>query len=929
MKALNLISAILFFFYLPLSSQQDNKRLSVDPSLQQGTFPNGLRYIIQENVMPAGKVEIYLHIGSGSIDEEDNQQGLAHFLEHMAFNGSKNFPAGTLVKYFESMGLTFGMHQNAFTSFDQTTYILSLPNINDETLDKGVLCMADFAYGLDLNLQEIDKERGVIQEENRARTSVRQRIMNTMLPVLLPGSRAAHRLPIGKMDIIQKATRENFVDFYEKWYHPENAVVMVVGDIKAAAVEKLLAKHFLGWKKKTQAPEHLPTGIKPYTKDNSYVVADAELTEASVSLTSIRSMRPIKTEGDYRRELIADLGQWVMNRRLGDLVKSGQASFLSASASASSFLNVSTYINASAEGKVENWKEMLEQLVKEVKRARVYGFNQQEVDDGIKTFLAMADRAVATAETRKSKSIINELNTAVSEGHLPMSAKQEQELLVKILPSVTITEINDIFGKMFSAENRLAVLELPASPVLPTKERLMEVVLRAEKVEVTPYETKKRVEGLLSQELKAGEIKQQTLHEATGVTTVELANGVIFHQKSMAFNKDSVIVRLNFQGGKIEETESNRGISDLAILPLHQPASKSFSSIDIRNMMVGKNVSVRSSAGSDGMNIVISGSNEDLEEGFKLAYHLINEAKIEEPIFNNTTQQITQALSQMKNSVDMQLMDSMERIITDNDPRFGMINEEQLAKLTMVDTQKWLERILLEAPIEASIVGDIDKDKAIALMQKYFGSLPVRHSFSHIAKLREIKIKRVGVDKEIKVDTKTPKSLVMVGWRGPEYKEKKKRRTMTVAAKILGSRLHEEIRENHQLTYSAFCQSQSEPAFTNKSIVFAYFTADKAKARQAAVLCKKLMIHFARKGPSEEEVKTAKKQFATTIKSMLEKPAYWSGILSELNLRQNSLDDLANIESIYQSIGRDDIRQTVKEYFTTKNNITIVVLPKK
>ena len=223
---------ITFLLLVPLYSQ--NKKLPFDKSYLQNTLPNGMKYIVKENATPPGKVEMYLHIGSGSLDEENNQQGLAHFLEHMAFNGSKNFPAGTLVKYFESLGLTFGRHQNAFTSFDQTTYILSLPNVKDETLDKGLLCLSDFAYRLDLNITEIDKERGVILEEQRARTSVNQRILEKLLPELLPDSRVAKRLPIGKMDIVRKAERQRFLEFYYKWYHPHNAVLMVVGDIKSS-----------------------------------------------------------------------------------------------------------------------------------------------------------------------------------------------------------------------------------------------------------------------------------------------------------------------------------------------------------------------------------------------------------------------------------------------------------------------------------------------------------------------------------------------------------------------------------------------------------------------------------------------------------------------------------------------------------------------
>ena len=488
-----------------------------------------------------------------------------------------------------------------------------------------------------------------------------------------------------------------------------------------------------------------------------------------------------------------------------------------------------------------------------------------------------------------------------------------------------------LLRELFQMKNRLIILEMPEKKDLevPSINRLLEVARRAEKEKVTPYEIKNGLRVFLEKDPEGGKIVERSLHEATGVTTVKLENGVCFHQKSMDFNKDNVTVQIKFLGGKIGgETAENRGITDVSVLPLHQPSTKSFSSVDIRNMMVGKNVSVSGGNGQDQISLVISGSNKDLEDGFRLAYLLINEAKIEEPIFNNTTQQIKQALEQMKSSVDMQLMDAMGRLVTNSDPRFGMLSEEQLMKLDMIESQKWLDRILTEAPIEASIVGDIEAGKAIALMQKYLGSLPARKSYSHIEKLRNITVKKQGIDKEIKVNTQTPKSLVMVAYRGPEYADKTKRRVMSLAAKILGSRLHEEIRENNQLTYSAFCRSQRKPPEATRVWFLLTLRPIKIKLEELQFYVKKSCRNLPKKGPSEEEVKTAKKQFATTIKSMVEKPGYWSGLLSNLQLRGNSLDDVANIDKIYAAYERDDIRKVVKEYFTVENNITIVVLPK-
>ena len=279
-----------------------------------------------------------------------------------------------------------------------------------------MLCLSDFAYRLELSTTEIDKERGVIEEEERARSNVRQRILYQILPDLLPGSRVAQRLPIGKMDIVKNAPRERFVEFYEKWYHPENAALIIVGDIKAADMQKMAIKNFSGWKKKRVIPEPLKTGISPYTSSSSLVVSDPELTSTSVSLVSILPPKNVKTKGDYRDSLIANIGDWIMNRRFNKLVKEGKAEFQFANVGQSNFLNVCTYVSANANGKAENWKKMIAQLTIELKRARTYGFHEQEMEDAIKTIFAAAERAVSTESTRKSKNIVSNINNEVAAG---------------------------------------------------------------------------------------------------------------------------------------------------------------------------------------------------------------------------------------------------------------------------------------------------------------------------------------------------------------------------------------------------------------------------------------------------------------------------------------------------------------------------------
>lgn len=284
--------------------------LPVDPAIKIGQLPNGMTYWIRQHKTPPDKVGMWLHISSGSINEEENQRGLAHYLEHLAFNGTENFKPGELIKYFESIGLRFGQHQNAFTSFDQTTYILSLPDVKEETMSKAMLFLSDVGFRMSLIPEEIEQERNVILEEERSRKGAQQRIIEKLLPELSPGSRFAQRLPIGSTEVIKTAQKQQFVDYYTKFYQPRNATLIVVGDIQSIPdVERLIAERFGAWKGGDVAPADADPGVKPYTEVRATVITDPELTAAEVSVNSITELTPRKTVGDLRRDIIDSLAR--------------------------------------------------------------------------------------------------------------------------------------------------------------------------------------------------------------------------------------------------------------------------------------------------------------------------------------------------------------------------------------------------------------------------------------------------------------------------------------------------------------------------------------------------------------------------------------------------------------------------------------------
>src|SRR5215831_16776152 len=420
-----------------VAAEEADAPLPTDPAVRIGTLANGVTYWVRPHATPPGKITLWMRVGTGSLNEEDGQEGLAHYLEHMAFKGTEHFPAGELISYFESLGLRFGQHQNAFTGFDQTTYTLSLPDTRPETLDKGLMYFADIAFRMRLAAEDVDKERSVILEENRARKGVQQRLTEKLLPELLPGSRIAQRLPIGLEETITHLQRGDFVAYYTTWYHPAKVTILAVGDAPVDVIVAAITKHFAPWKREQAAPADKDAGIRPYDAPRTVVVTDPELTTASVETLALRPWKPTKTMADLRRQRLERLGTWMVNRRMEQRIREGTAPYQTASVGQGAFLGVAEQMGAEAEAAPAAWMAAMTDLISDIQSARLHGFTDQELAIVKKAMLAAAEQATQTESTQDARAFLSAMNRALSIGERPRSAAQNLELLRQILPGIT------------------------------------------------------------------------------------------------------------------------------------------------------------------------------------------------------------------------------------------------------------------------------------------------------------------------------------------------------------------------------------------------------------------------------------------------------------------------------------------------------------
>jgi zinc protease len=896
----------------PLTAADLDAPLPIDPAVRVGHLDNGVTYWVRSHATPPGKIAFWMHVDTGSVNEEDGQEGLAHYLEHMAFNGTQHFPPGELVKYFESIGLRFGQHQNAFTSFNQTTYTMTLPNTDAQTIDKSLLCLADFAFRMLLTEEEIDKERNVILEEKRARKGVRQRLTVKLLPALLPGSRIPRRLPIGLEETIARVHRRDLLAYYTTWYHPAKVTILVVGDAPIDTIVAAITKHFAAWHRDDPPPVNKDYRITPSTHQRAVIATDPELTTATVETLFVRPRTTQKTVADVRRRLVERLGIWIINRRIQQLIQEGKAPYQSAIMHRSGLFGVAEQFSAEAEAEPAAWAAAFRGLLAESHRVRLYGFTEPELADAKKATLAAAEYAAQTEVTRDAEAFLRRMNRAVTNGQRPRSAAQTLQLLRQLVPAVTREEVSTTFATDFAPNKQTYVLSLPERNDLPvpSREDLLALVNEALAAPIEPWQVEARPASLLEHVPQPGAIVEQTRFAPFDVTHVTFANNVRLHYRFMDFKKDHVTVAITLAGGKIRERAANRGITNLATLALVQPATRRFSSTDIRDFMTGKKVTVRGRMLEDALALDISGTPEALEVGLQLAYLLLRNGKIESPAVALWKHQELQALASFRTRIGVRIREAAGLVLSGHDPRRAILTSDQVRARAqdISQAQAWLDALLRSAPMEVALVGDIPEARALQLAATYLGSLPSRprHALD-LAPLRQVAGFTGPLSESIEVATITPRAHLILMWRCADWQDVRGRRLMYFISRMLERRLRQEIREERGLTYSTRVYARSSEIYPKMSALYVEFTTAPANVAEAVHAARFAVETFAAEGPTTEELETVRTQLNNSIETMLKQPRFWVSLLADLEYHNTRLEDVHGLLDQMRTFSQADI----------------------
>jgi zinc protease len=625
------------------------QRIPLDPAITTGRFANGLQYFIRTTRRPEKRAELRLVVDVGSIVEEADQLGLAHFVEHMAFNGTKHFPKQETVTFLESLGMRFGPSVNASTSFDETIYMLQVPTEKPEVLDRAFLILEDWAHGLTFDPVEIDKERGVIKEEWRIRRGAGARMQDRQLPILLKGSRYAERIPIGTPEIIDHFKHDRLTQFYRDWYRPDLMAVIAVGDFDPAAVEKMIRAHFEGIPAAKGAKPRPEYGVPDHPGTLYAIATDPEAPNASVSIYSKRPARDPRTVGAYRQAMVERLFAAMLGTRFSELAQKPDAPFSGAGGSRSSFLGDKDVSTLSALVKGDAIDKTLEVLFTEADRVARFGFTPGELERVKVNVMTGIDRALKEKDNTPAAAIAGELVRHVTSREPVAGIAYEHQLYQRLLPSITLDEINALAKDWVPDGNRVITVSAPQKPdfKVPGEAQLASVATAAAgRKDITAYVDTVDAAPLLEPLPAPGSVVNRSVREAFGITEWQLANGVKVILKPTDFREDEVLFRASSRGGSSLAPDADYVPASSAAAVLNAGGLGRLSLVDLRKKLTGRTASASASIGA--YEEVLSGgaATKDLETMFQLIYLRFTQPRADATAFSVMQGQMKSALAQ-------------------------------------------------------------------------------------------------------------------------------------------------------------------------------------------------------------------------------------------------------------------------------------------
>ena len=896
--------------------------IKADPNVTIGKLDNGLTYYIRKNTYPKDRVEFRLAVNAGSNQENDNQQGLAHFTEHMAFNGIEGFPSNTVVDHLRSKGVVFGADLNAYTSFDETVYMIPMPTDDPGNIDLGLRILKGWAAGLLYDNKEIDEERGVIIEEYRLGLGADDRMRKEYWPILMKDSRYADRMPIGKLDILQTFDYQVIKDFYHDWYRPDLQAVIVVGDIDVKVVEDKIKAMFGSIPAKQNPRKKETYGIAPNKEPLVAVCTDKEATGNQVELIRKHKHTPMKTIGDFRQQLCIDLYNAMFDARLEEMTQDPKCPFIGAGAGYGDFIGNTDAYASMAMAKENRIPEALRVLMQEDYRVLKHGFLQTELDRAKEELLERYDKAAKEVDKTESARFASQyINNFLRQDPIP-GAKRENTYAKKLIEGITLEEINALAKNWVTEDNIVAIVTAPEKDdvKVPTKEEILTILKDKSLANVKPYvDTYKDQEILEKETLKPGKITSVEKIDAVGAEKWTLSNGITVYLKKTDYKNDEILFSASSKGGK-----SLYGVKDLAsadfaadIIDRGGIAGLDYNSL--MKKMKGKNVGV-----SPDINLLSEGfsgssSPKDLEFFFQYLNAFFTNPRIDpnayELVMQETKEQIKMFTAQPLYKYLGKFIDAaynydpyMKQMFSFDDEYLGQVNFDRAVEI-------YKERFSNPADFNFFFVGNYDEKEMKEFVELYLGSMKTDVKKKENYNLNVLK------PRPDKATTQTVYAGTEdQGWMGMyitnpidwSYRN-------SIIADMIGEALDIQfvkiVREKMGDVYSPMINMSASKLPKPEMTLMILLGCDPAKTDKLADASLKILNDFKAKGPDKKSMALIKKQMLSTRAKNIQTNRFWLGFISGKVTQDDPIINPSEYDNIVNSVTKKEMVEFMKKYF--------------
>ena len=925
-------AAIVLVTIMQMAQAQDNQPLPIDPEIRYGILPNGLTYYVRHNGEPEERASFYIIQNVGALLENESQNGLAHFLEHMAFNGTKNFPGKGIISTLERHGVAFGNNINAYTSHNETVYNISdVPTGNEGLLDTCLLVLNDWSNYLLLTEEEIDAERGVIAEEWRTRRTASFRMMKEYLPVLLRGSMFAERDVIGDIDIIQNFDYQTLRDFYHDWYRTDLQAIAVVGDFDAEKMEKKIIELFSAIPPVENRAER-PIFMVPQHEETLFaLVTDKEATTHSVDMYIKLPSTPAaeKGTGYLREQYIRSLFNAMAAQRINELVQKGIPPFITGTIRYGGFVRGYDVFSIGASSKENGEEEAFEAIYREAERIRVHGFTGGELERAKADILTEWETYYKERDKIDNDTWIAAMQNHYLTGEPLTSTEFDYEAVKALLPGITVEEVSAKAKEWMTRENRVIIAQGPEAEGLDhiTREEAFEIIDRIEGSVPEPYIDEESASELVSETLEGSPVTSTRELEPFDAVEWTLGNGVKVVFKKVDYEKDDVsLAAYSFGGVSLVDDELIPEAGMIAALAGSYGAGD-FSNIALQKMLSGKKASASVSLAEVTENINGSSTPADFETMLQLLYLKFEKPRFDEEAHNAMMSRYNALMGAMNNNPQKVMQDSVTLILSDYHPRARILNSEFLNDIEFDKIEMlYRERISDADDFTFFIAGNIEEEVVKPLVEKYIGSLTSKAGSEKFTD-HGINQPEGVITREIEMSLSVPKSTVLINYSAETQFNPMNRQTLRVLNGILDMVFTETIREEEGGTYGVSSSVSLQQYPSSRATATIMFDCDPARAAELKGVVYRELDRLMTDGPSREHFSKAVSNVLKNREESKNHNSYWLTTMYTYYFSGINYDDPANFEDILKSLTPDDIRRAAEKIFKKGDRADLVFKP--